>query len=127
MRMQLCPAVVLASLMATSALADNRSRTQGFLLPDGTIEAVPNFSEDQLYWCGASEAARQVASGTDRLYVIDAPGPSQSVPGAIGARFSLTPPPGGPVSSFTNSVEVIGNTMTVAQAAQTCNERSASG
>ena len=126
MRTAICLSLTLI-ITASASLADNRSRTQGFVLPDGTIEAVPNFSEDQLYWCGAYEAARLIASGTDRLYVIQGPGPSQSVPGRAGVIFSLTPPPGAQQAQFTNSVEIIGNNLSVAQAGQTCNERNASG
>lgn len=115
-----------ALVTAAPATADNRSRTEAFRLSDGTIEVVAQFSENQLYWCGASEAARAIASGTSRLYVIQGPAPSRSVPGRNAVRFSLNAPQGAPVSTFTNSVEVVGNSLTVAQAAQTCNERSVS-
>ena len=115
--------------MASSALADNRSRVDAFVLNDGTFEVVAEFTENALYWCGASEAARIAAlPNTQRLYVLNGPAPSQAVPGARAVRFGVTPPDGGASgSSFTNSVNVVGNSLTVFQARQTCNERSASG
>ena len=117
-----------ALLLGAAALADNRSRVEAFTLPDGTFEVVADFSEDALYWCGASEAARAVARGTDRLYVLAGPGPSSARPGERAVRFGLTPPAGAEAATgFSGSVDRIGNSLTVAQAAQTCNERSASG
>jgi hypothetical protein len=122
-------AAATATLMALPALADNRSRVEAFTLPDGTFEVVAEFSEDALYWCGASEAAKSIsAPGTQRIYVLQGPAPSRALPGQRAVRFSLTPPPGNPGgSSFTAATDIVGNSLTVAQAAQTCNERSASG
>ena len=115
--------------LSSTAWADNRSRVNAFVLSDGSFEVVAEFTENALYWCGASEAAREVAlPNTQRLYVLNGPAPSQAVPGARAVRFGVTPPAdaasGG---SFTNSVNVVGNSLTVFQARQTCNERSASG
>lgn len=120
-------AFTLGVLFALPALADNRSRSEAYRLSDGTIEVVADFSENQLYWCGASQAARSIANGTQRIYVVEGPGPSRSVPGRTSVRFALQPPAGGGNGGgFTNSVQVVGNSLTVAQAAQTCNERSVS-
>lgn len=115
------------TLTSLAAQAGNQSRAEAFRLADGTIEVVAAFSENQLYWCGASLAARSVASGTDRIYVLQGPAPSTAVPGRTAVRFGLNPPAqAGNVASFTNSVELVGNSLTVVQAAQTCNERSVS-
>lgn len=128
MRTTILASALSAAVMvcAAPAEADNRSRSEAFRLADGTFEVVADFSENQLYWCGASQAALRVASGGSRLYVIQGPAPSRSAPGRTAVRFGLQPPQGGGVTSFTNSVEVVGNSLTVAQAAQTCNERSVS-
>ncbi len=114
---------------ASTAFADNRSRVDAFVLSDGTFEVVAEFTENAIYWCGASEAAREAAlPNTQRLYVLSGPAPSQAVPGARAVRFGVTPPAGTTSgSSFSNSVDVVGNSLTVFQARQTCNERSASG
>lgn len=119
-------ALTLTSLPAD---ADNRSRVDAFVLADGTFEVVAQFSENALYWCGASEAARKASVGTtQRLYVLQGPSPSQAVPGARAVRFGVTPPVGATAApGFSNSVDVVGNSLTVIQARKTCDERSASG
>ncbi len=131
MRNLILHTVALATLTisASSALADNRSRVNAFVLNDGSFEVVADFSENALYWCGASQAAKKAAlPNTQRLYVLNGPAPSQAVPGAQAVRFGVTAPQGAPAGgSFTNSVEVVGNSLTVFQAQQTCNERSVSG
>jgi len=122
-------ACLAALFTASVAQADNRSRVDAFVLNDGTFEVVAQFSEDALYWCGASEAARLAnLSNGQRLYVLGGPVPSQSKPGRQAIRFGVTAPAGTTAGGgFTNSVEVVGNSLTVSQARQTCNERSASG
>ncbi|MFY9212922.1 MAG: hypothetical protein WAO69_17550 [Aestuariivita sp.] len=122
----LLAATVLATLPAH---ADNRSRVTAYVLSDGTFEVVADFTEDSLYWCGAYLAAsRAAAAGTQRIYVLQGVAPSRSVPGKPAVRFGLTPPPQGAASGgFSNSVELIGNSLTLVQAEQTCRERSASG
>jgi len=120
----LTTAALLAALPVT---ADNRSRVEAFPLPNGTFEVVAQFSEDALYWCGASVAAQGLAGSTQRIYVLQGPGPSSAAPGKRAVVFGLTPPAGAGAPSFSNSVEVVGNSLTLVQARQTCNERSASG
>lgn len=121
-------AAFIALVSAMPALADNRSRAEAFRMADGSIEVVADFSENQLYWCGASQAARNLAEGRDRIYVLRGPAPSQSVPGRVAVRFGLTPPAqvADGAAGLTNSVDVVGNSLTLAQALQTCNERSVS-
>ncbi len=122
-------ACAAALFTVSAAHADNRSRVESFALSDGTFEVVALWSESALYWCGASLAARDAGiSESQRLYVQAGIERSSAVPGARAVRFSPTPPAGvGNVSTFSNSVNIIGNSLTVAQAYQTCTERTASG
>ena len=67
------------------------------------------------YWCAAADHALNElnASGTTRVYVLA---------GATGRseRFSLTPPPSGPVQSVTLSLDLPGNNLSAAAAFQYC-------
>lgn len=116
--------------MAFPALAGNESRAKAFALPDGGFEVVADFSEDAVYWCGAAVYARTKLSrpGTDRIFVLQGAAPSAAMPGENSIRFSFERPARAEnVSPYSNDTSVVGNSMSVAQAFLTCNERSASG
>ena len=118
-----------ASAIAWPAGAGNDSRAKAYPVSDGLIEVVADFSENSLYWCGAAlfAAGSAGASSSDRIYVWRGPGPSLARPGAVAVRFGLTPPSDSPAGGLTtNDVGQIGNSMSLAQAQQTCNERSVS-
>ncbi|MEX0286614.1 MAG: hypothetical protein AB3N23_18555 [Paracoccaceae bacterium] len=127
-------ALVLAAGFAVSMLqpaqAGNESRYEAFALNDGTFEVVAEFTENAIYWCGASLFARTRLgqATTQRIYVLQPPGPSRAKPGYRAVRFGLAPPAGAEnVSSLTNSVGIVGNSLSVAQAYGGCSERSSSG
>ena len=120
----------LLALPALPARSGNESRSAAYPLADGLIEVVADFSENSIYWCGAATYAMGALDrpGTDRLYVWQGPAPSSARAGEKSVRFALRPPPdAGPVTSLTNDVTMIGNSLSVAQARQTCNERTTIG
>ncbi len=111
-------------------LAGNESRFEAFALSDTSFEVVAEFSENAIYWCGASIYTRIRAGrpATQRIYVLRGPGRSTAKPGAIAVRFGFSPPPGAEnVSTYTNSVTIVGNRLSAAQAQGGCTERSSSG
>ncbi|SDC61511.1 hypothetical protein [Ruegeria marina] len=112
-----------------AAMAGNESRSAAYPLTDGLIEVVADFSENAIYWCGAGDHAltRLGKPGNQRLYVWKGPSPSLARPGEQAVTFGFTPPPQGAAPALTNDVGIIGNTLSVAQAKKTCDERTASG
>jgi hypothetical protein len=129
-RASLAATATVLTLSAGTALAGNESRFEAFPLEDGLFEVVARFSENAIYWCGAAVyATRDLRKPSNqRIYVWQGPTPSASDPGAISVRFGFTPPPEGPAAnSFSNDVDIIGNSNSVVQARQGCTERSASG
>ncbi len=123
-------ALVATSLIASPGAAGNQSRAEAYLLPEGLIEVVADFSENAIYWCGAGELARARLNrpGSDRLYVWRGPAPSTAAPGQRAVTFGLTPPPQGAVDGgWSTDVDLIGNAMSVASARRACDERTSSG
>ena len=123
-------AVVAAILCSGAAQAGNESRYQAYPLDNNTFEVIAEFTENAIYWCGASIYVRSQMGRPvgQRIYVLQAPGPSRTRPGQVAVRFGLAPPPGAEnISSYTNSVGLVGNSLTVSQAAGGCTERSSSG
>ena len=121
---------VTLALGAAPATGGNESRSQAFALPDGLFEVVADFSENAIYWCGAGTYAQATLSGSagQKIYVWQGPSASVARPGQQAVRFGLTPPPGGASGpGFSTDVSIVGNVMSVAQARQTCNERTSSG
>ena len=122
-------AVLSITLAATTALAGNESRYSAYPLTGRAFEVVAEFSENAIYWCGASLYARAElgAAATQMIFVLRGPAPSQARPGQKSVTFTLTPPDGTPAQSYTNSVTLIGNALSVTQAYGGCSERSSSG
>lgn len=123
-------AMVGIAMLATPTLAGNESRMEYFPYTDGLVEIVADFSENAIYWCGAATYAMSELrdASPKRIYVWQGPSQSRAKQGEKSVKFGFQPPPeGGAAPSYSNSVEVVGNSMSVAQAHQTCNERSASG
>lgn len=123
-------AVAAALLCSGSAQAGNESRYRAYPLDNKSFEVIAEFTENAIYWCGASIFARSQMGRpvSQRIYVLQSPGPSRTRPGQVAVRFGLTPPSGAEnVNSYTNSVGLVGNSLTVSQAAGGCTERSSSG
>lgn len=127
------PAMTLAAaaaLAAGSALAGNESRAHAYPLQNGLVEVVADFSENSIYWCGAATYAlsRLSKPGTDTIWIWQGPSPSAAKPGERSVKFGFEPPPGvDTAQALTNDVGIVGNALSVAQAKQTCNERTTSG
>jgi len=118
------------ALAASPVVAGNESRSAAYALSDGLFEVVADFSENAIYWCGAGTFARSTLQSPagQKIYVWQGPSASVARPGERAVRFGLTPPPGaGGGAGFSTDVGIIGNAMSVAQARQTCNERTSSG
>lgn len=122
-------AIIAAVMTANLAVAGNESRSAAYPVASGLIEVVADFSENAIYWCGAGDHAltRMGKPGNQRLYVWQAPSPSRTQPGKIAVTFGLTPPPQGAAPALTTDVRIVGNSLSVSQAKQTCDERTASG
>ena len=123
-------AVTLTCLTAAPAIGGNESRAKAYPLADGLFEVVADFSENAIYWCGAGTYAQSKLSRpvSDIIYVWQGPSPSTARPGERSVRFGLEPPAGFQRgSSYSTDVAIVGNFLTVAQARQTCNERTSSG
>lgn len=127
---QLANVATVVTFAGQTAMAGNESRYQAFPLPGAEFEVIAEFSENAIYWCGAAEYSLRTLSKptTQRIYVVQGPSGSTARPGETAVRFGFQPPPGGGnVSSFTNDVAIVGNSMSLTQARQGCTERSASG
>lgn len=78
------------------------------------------------YWCAAGEYAFQVlgASTTDQLYLVRGRGPAVTVNRRSAVHFSLVKPDAPPPApSYSLSVTVVGEAMSVAVAWNYCNGR----
>lgn len=123
--------LVIMSIAATQpASAGNESRSHAFAMANGLVEVVADFSENSIYWCGAGTFARSDPSipGTAKIYVWEGPSPSVAKPGEQSVKFGFRPPPG--VTSavgLTTDVTIVGVSLSVVDARQTCNERTTSG
>ncbi|WP_406645612.1 hypothetical protein QEZ52_16725 [Aliisedimentitalea scapharcae] len=123
-------ALFMTLFPAQIALAGNESRYEAYRLSDNTFEVIADFSENAIYWCGASLYARGVFSNdaTQKIYVLQSPSPSVAKPNFVSVRFGFQPPKDGATySGWSNSVDIIGNSRSIAQAFSGCTERSASG
>ncbi len=112
------------------AQAGNESRSEAHPLPDGLFEVIADFSESAIYWCGAGTYAQNVLgrAQSDRIHVWRGPAPSQAKPGRKSVQFGLDAPPGTKSGSrFSTDVKIIGNSLSVSQAREKCNERTSSG
>lgn len=122
--------LAVSGLTTSTALAGNESRSKAYPLSDGLFEVIADFSENAVYWCGAGTYARaRLQSPTgQKIYVWQGPSPSVARAGQTSVRFGLQPPSGAADTvGFSTDVGIVGNSMTVAQARQTCNERTSSG
>lgn len=76
------------------------------------------------YWCAAADFAEsQGAKANTRLYVVEGPGPSASIPGRTAVRFTTDPNAAGvtPVTpQLVLSVDVVGDNLAVVSAKQYC-------
>ncbi|KUJ73615.1 hypothetical protein AVO45_13505 [Ruegeria marisrubri] len=122
--------LALAAALPLCAQAGNESRSKAYQLDSGLIEVIADFSENAIYWCGAGDYAltRLKKPANQRLYVWKGPSASTAQPGERAVTFGFERPPGAAeVSTLTNDVKLIGNSLSVAQAKKTCDERTASG
>lgn len=127
----LSPVIATAMIgLPTIGHSGNESRSDAYDIGNGLLEVIADFSENAIYWCGAGDYAlrRLSTSGNARLYVWSGPAPSKAQPGQRAVTFAFSPPPGvAPSTTFTTDVSIIGNSLTVAQAKRTCDERTSSG
>ena len=128
------PAAVTLAIMSMTASqpasAGNESRSHAFAMANGLVEVVADFSENSIYWCGAGTFARSDPSipGTAKIYVWEGPSPSVARPGEKSVKFGFRPPPDvTPAVGLTTDVTIVGNSLSVVDARQTCNERTTSG
>ena len=122
--------VLVALLTPSFASAGNESRQEAFAIDQGLVEVIADFSENAIYWCGAALFARQQGNTNqpDRIYVWQGPSASKSKPGEKSVKFGFTPPPSGASGpTLSTSGSVVGNSLSLVSALQTCNERSVSG
>jgi len=122
--------IVATGAIATAAHAGNESRYEAYPLTSDTFEVIADFTENAIYWCGASLFAQLKLAQpvTQRIYVLQGPSRSETQANAVAVKFGLHPPASGAVTQvFTNDVDIIGNSLSVAQARGGCSERSASG
>jgi hypothetical protein len=77
------------------------------------------------YWCGAGDYVIDQLSGSssDRIFVWRGRGASAGEPGKTSVQFSLEPPQQGPATSVSNTVDLVGNTLSSAQARAYCYDR----
>lgn len=114
------PIVVLA---ASAGHANNDSRFKAFSLPDERFEIIADYSDNSIYWCGAAIYATSALSKpvTQKIYVWKTRAPSIAQPAEKSVQFGFQQPPGTePVTSLTKSVDIVGNSLTAAQARQGC-------
>ena len=122
--------LALATTLPLSAQAGNESRSKAYPLDNGLIEVIADFSENAIYWCGAGDFAltRLKKPANQRLYVWKGPSASTAKPGERAVTFGFERPPGATDgNSLTTDVRIIGNSLSVAQAKKTCDERTSSG
>ncbi len=119
-----CVAVFIPfALAASGALANNESRFKAYDISDGVFEIVADTSDNSIYWCGAGTHALKVLGkqNSQKIFVIAEPSGSVATAKKTAAKFGFTQPAEtGPVSSFSNDVDIVGNSMTVAFARQFC-------
>jgi hypothetical protein len=122
-------AIAAGLLAAGAAQADNTSRYDAFPITDNQFEIVADFSENAIYWCGAGDFAirKLEKDATEKIYVLRGPAQSRAKPDRQAVLFGFAPPDAGEAQTFTNDVSIVGNSLSVSQAKQTCSERSASG
>jgi hypothetical protein len=75
------------------------------------------------YWCGAGDYVyrNMGAPGVQRVYIVEAIGPSVNRPGKKSVKFSLTPPKGVSTSpGYSLSVKAVGDNLSAAAAQQYC-------
>lgn len=119
------PAVMLA-LIPAIAPAGVSDPSEIFVRPDNQFEVLTQKSPSPSdYWCAAGTyAVRQLSKPvTQSIYVWRGRSDSQAQPGKTAVLFAFTPPPGGAASSYSNSVDIVGNSLSVAQAQQYCSDR----
>lgn len=119
------PAIMLA-LIPAIAPAGVSDPNEIFVRPDNQFEVITQKSPAPSdYWCAAGTYAvsRLSKPVTQPIYVWRGRSDSQAQPGKTAVLFAFTPPPGGAVSSYSNSVDIVGNSLSVAQARQSCSDR----
>lgn len=90
----------------------------------GLYEVTPRKSRATSdFWCAiGTYAVRQLGKPVGQeIYVWRGRGPGAG--GRSSVRFGFAPPPGGAVASASLSVDTVGNSLSVAQAQQTCFDR----
>ncbi len=121
------------SALAFTALpvsAGHESRSSALPIKDGLFEVFAEYTDNSIYWCGAATYAmgQLGATTTQRVFVWQTLSPGVGKPGKKSVKFALSPPPGTtPGNSYTPNVDTVGQSLSVSQAKQACNELTASG
>ena len=128
LKRSLLTAIGLALLMTAPSHANRAFLTQDVAELDlGVIEVNGRLGDGAAdYWCGAGDYARRYlsASGSERLYIWKAIGPSVTAPGKKAVQFAFRAPEGSNTSpGLSLSVKTAGDNMTVSMAAQYCFDR----
>ncbi|MFC3615811.1 hypothetical protein ACFORG_18835 [Lutimaribacter marinistellae] len=120
------PAIIAFMLTPLPGLAGYASSYEVYPVSPESFEVVttkgPAAGD---YWCGAGQftIAQLGRSSTQDIYVVRGRGASSSAPGETSVLFSFQPPAGGEVESLSNSVDLIGNALSAAQAQAYCFDR----
>lgn len=126
--MNLIKAAILAGLMVPGHMAQ-AGYANNFniytLAPDVFEVVVKSGRAPGDYWCGAGSYVISQLSrpSNERIYVWRGRGASAGEPGKTSVQFSLTPPAQGGVNSVSNTVDLVGNTLSSAQARAYCYDR----
>ncbi|MEX0284046.1 MAG: hypothetical protein AB3N23_05495 [Paracoccaceae bacterium] len=102
-------------LSASGALAGYTNAFDITLRGNGFFDVKSNVGPDtSIFWCGAGQSVR---SSSQRIYIWQ----GRSGQGRDSfVRFGLTPPASGAVVAASISVDLVGNSLTAAQARQYC-------
>lgn len=126
--MNMIKAAILAGLMVPGqiALAGYANNFKVYPIASNVFEVVVKSGRAPGdYWCGAGDYVISQLSrpSSDRIYVWRGRGASVGEPGKTSVQFSLTPPQQGEVSSASNTVDLVGNALSSAQAWAYCADR----
>ena len=124
MKIRLAMALLLAP--ALPATAGGAMAYDAVGLDGGVFEVLETRGPSAAdFWCGAGQyAIRELGKPvSQRIYVWRGRGDSLSEPGRRAVQFSFAAPPGGSVQSLSNSVDLVGNNLSTAQAQQHCFDR----
>lgn len=128
MRTSVALACALALALPASAhafLADKNLRVAQ--ISGAKFEVVSSGgTSNKAYWCAAAQFARSLGTPSNgRIYLVEGPGPSASIPNRTAVQFTTQPQAAGvtPIApQGVLSVKVPGDNLSVASAQQYCHQ-----